>query len=332
MNNVSRLINHIQKQTSGKLEYTETSATPTAVGGMTPSPQTSSGLAGAVPNIPEIDQPNDGGDQVPAQDRLYLVNGKIPGRQETPEDLGINPYKGIDKKDAQFVDKRQIHKRHKNLLHDIHPDIHEDRRYGGIVINQEGKVLLRQPKGEGWGNRWTLAKGGADEGESGSDAALREVLEETGITGKIVKEIPGHYNAGGKGNKFYLMEVDSSVDPQPFKGTAEGTEETAGIKWVDLRDAMELLEEEYPGRNQETADRDIQAIRQGHREWSGRNDRASFHKDITSLGTEMSKDADTIFNDLCVRNQNIFLYLLKLAKKPFVLVREIQMCIQNIVN
>ena len=293
MNNINKLFNYIKKQPQEKLDYEETSATPTPAGGtMKPASQTSADL---IPEAPSID---DGGKNVPAQDRLYLVNGFIPGTGTTAKDVGLKPFQGIEKKDAQFVDKRQIHRRHKGLLNEIHGDIHADKSFGGIVINQDGQVLLRKPKGRGFGNKWTLAKGGADKGESGSDAALREVLEETGITGKIVKELPGHYNAENKGNKFFLMEVDSSVDPKPFKGAGEGKEETDEIKWVSLDEAMNLLEESYEGKHQGKADRDIQAIRQGHREWEGRNKRAAFHENIKGEASKLSADAAEAHDNL----------------------------------
>jgi 8-oxo-dGTP pyrophosphatase MutT (NUDIX family) len=48
---------------------------------------------------------------------------------------------------------------------------------GGLVYNPKGKVLLIHRKG-----RWDLPKGKLDPGESPSQAALREVCEETGVT------------------------------------------------------------------------------------------------------------------------------------------------------
>jgi ADP-ribose pyrophosphatase YjhB (NUDIX family) len=36
---------------------------------------------------------------------------------------------------------------------------------------------------------WSLPKGHLEEGESATDAALREVLEETGLTGEVVGEL-----------------------------------------------------------------------------------------------------------------------------------------------
>ena len=263
-NSITNLINYVLKQPQETLSYTETSATPTPTGDIAPSPKISADI---VPQMPKTD---DGGHLVPAQDRVYLVDGFLPGddaNPKTPEDLGLFPYKGIDDENARFVDKRQIHSRHKNLLENIHPAKHTNRSFGGIVMNDDGEILLRKPKGTGFGNRWTLPKGGANKGEEPEEAALREVLEETGIKGSILSEVPGHYNADDKSNKFFVMTVEE--DTGSF--FAHSNDETAELKWVPLKDAMTLLEEEYSGKSVEKADRDIQAIRAGHREWTAHN-------------------------------------------------------------
>ncbi len=41
------------------------------------------------------------------------------------------------------------------------------------------------------GRRWQLPKGHLEAGETPLDAAVREVREETGVTGRIVAELPG---------------------------------------------------------------------------------------------------------------------------------------------
>ena len=54
------------------------------------------------------------------------------------------------------------------------------KAYGGVLINDAGHVLLREPANHYGGYVWTFAKGNPDPGESAEEAALREVLEETG--------------------------------------------------------------------------------------------------------------------------------------------------------
>jgi len=49
---------------------------------------------------------------------------------------------------------------------------------GGVVLNQEGKVLVTSQGG----NSWSLPKGHVDPGEDPLQAAIRETKEESGIT------------------------------------------------------------------------------------------------------------------------------------------------------
>jgi 8-oxo-dGTP pyrophosphatase MutT (NUDIX family) len=55
---------------------------------------------------------------------------------------------------------------------------------GGVVISDDRKILFCHPTGSRWSN-WRMPKGQVDPGESTKDAALREILEETGYRCKI---------------------------------------------------------------------------------------------------------------------------------------------------
>ena len=106
---------------------------------------------------------------------------------------------------------------------------------GGLVINNNSKVLFIYRK-----NKWDLPKGKPDEGENLEEAALREVVEETGldinklfinkpllstryksfVNGKIVKKRAAWFLMNYEGN-------ESNLIPQ----YDEGIEEAA---WVDF--------------------------------------------------------------------------------------------------
>ncbi len=64
-------------------------------------------------------------------------------------------------------------------------------RYGGVVVNEAGEVLLYEPLNHFGGYVWTFPKGTQEEGESPEQTALREVEEETGVRACIVGEVPG---------------------------------------------------------------------------------------------------------------------------------------------
>ena len=60
----------------------------------------------------------------------------------------------------------------------------------GIVFNDQGEILLQRRADNGW---WGLPSGYVDAGESVSQAAVREIWEETGIHTRI-KRLVGLYS------------------------------------------------------------------------------------------------------------------------------------------
>jgi 8-oxo-dGTP pyrophosphatase MutT (NUDIX family) len=86
--------------------------------------------------------------------------------------------------------------------------------------------------------RWGLPKGTVAQGETSEQAALREVLEETGLEAKIVRPldtIEYYFRAGDtlirKRVDFYLMEyVSGALTPQ--------LSEVDDVEWVELSEAI----------------------------------------------------------------------------------------------
>jgi 8-oxo-dGTP diphosphatase len=58
--------------------------------------------------------------------------------------------------------------------------------FGGVLVNDQGQVLLRRVTNDFGGYRWTYPKGRPDPGETPEQAALRETLEEVGYQAEIV--------------------------------------------------------------------------------------------------------------------------------------------------
>jgi 8-oxo-dGTP pyrophosphatase MutT (NUDIX family) len=107
------------------------------------------------------------------------------------------------------------------------------KAYGGVVIDPMGRVLLREPTGHYKGHVWTFAKGKPETGESPEQAALREVLEETGVRAMIVQKIPGIFNGANTSNDYFLM--------RPLEDTGEFDGETQRITWVTKEEARGLI-------------------------------------------------------------------------------------------
>lgn len=110
---------------------------------------------------------------------------------------------------------------------------------GGAVIsvrNGSPHVALIATRGR---TRWGLPKGAVAEGETSQQAAVREVLEETGLQAEIVKlldTIEYFFRAGDtlikKRVDFYLMRyVAGELTPQ--------LSEVDDVEWVELGEAIQ---------------------------------------------------------------------------------------------
>lgn len=80
---------------------------------------------------------------------------------------------------------------------------------GGVVINDEGAVLLLRYRRGGW----TFPKGHIDEGEREEDAAVREVREEAGIRARILGRLSATRYTNNRGVPreihWFLMRAQS---------------------------------------------------------------------------------------------------------------------------
>jgi 8-oxo-dGTP pyrophosphatase MutT (NUDIX family) len=148
---------------------------------------------------------------------------------------------------------------------------------GGVLINDAGEVLLRQPTNCYDGYAWTFAKGRVDEGETEKEAALREVLEETGWHADIVANIPGAFLGGTTQNVYFLMKPTyedmappDPNDPKAHKGPGMFPErkyphwETQAMRWVDRVTARKLIKFTY---NNKGRTRDKQVLDAAYAVW-----------------------------------------------------------------
>ncbi len=105
--------------------------------------------------------------------------------------------------------------------------------FGGVVIRLDGRVLLRAPAERRHGQRWTFAKGKAKLFETSEAAALREVLEETGVRARIVTRIPGVFASTKTRSEYFLM--------LPLEDTRQFDSETQAVRWVTQEEAEVLI-------------------------------------------------------------------------------------------
>ena len=77
---------------------------------------------------------------------------------------------------------------------------------GGVVLNQEGLVLVVSQNG----NSWSLPKGHIDSGEDKLQAAKREIYEESGISElELIKELDSY--------ERYKIGLDGGEDKSELK-------------------------------------------------------------------------------------------------------------------
>jgi ADP-ribose pyrophosphatase YjhB (NUDIX family) len=112
----------------------------------------------------------------------------------------------------------------------------KQRAFGGVVIDPEGRLLLREVAGHGEAEVWTYAKGRPEPGESPRQAALREVQEKMGVAARIVLPLPSTFEGRATHTQFFLMVVDpSSVD------LSHRCKQTQRLCWAVPEEARRLM-------------------------------------------------------------------------------------------
>lgn len=121
---------------------------------------------------------------------------------------------------------------------------------GGVVYRRQDGKLHVQMIQDRYG-KITLAKGKMEPGETVEQTALREILEETGIHGRIVEpvEVIAYQYTNAKAETvdkevhYYLVEAtDGALQAQ--------VEEIRGVEWLEPEEAWrQQLESGYENNN-----------------------------------------------------------------------------------
>ena len=121
------------------------------------------------------------------------------------------------------------------------------KTFGGIVCDEFGYLLLREPKDHFGGYSWTFPKGVARPGESPQETALRKVREETGLEATIEESVPGVFEGDTSVASYFLMSR--------VRDAGCFDESTQSIRWVRFGGVPALIREteNLPGRNRDLA-------------------------------------------------------------------------------
>ena len=108
---------------------------------------------------------------------------------------------------------------------------------GGVVLRSAAGstevLVVHRPRYDDW----SLPKGKLDKGETGKQAALREVLEETGVRCELGERLPDvHYTVDGRPTrvKWWTMTVVEEL------GRIADPDEVDEVRWVDVEDLARL--------------------------------------------------------------------------------------------
>jgi bis(5'-nucleosidyl)-tetraphosphatase len=94
------------------------------------------------------------------------------------------------------------------------------------------EVLLVQPRS--WQDKWAFPKGHVDEGESDEDAAVRETLEETGVSVQLLPVILGTFDVRLKHeHKTVVIYVAQPTNPEECEPNPQDGENHA-VRWWPL--------------------------------------------------------------------------------------------------
>jgi ADP-ribose pyrophosphatase YjhB (NUDIX family) len=111
---------------------------------------------------------------------------------------------------------------------------------GGLVVDEQGRVLLIRARDLRNRPVWTLPKGTLIAGETSAAAALREVREETGWRCELVRELEAvtywFQREGSRIRKtvrWYLM--------RPLEKEGEHDHEVDEVAWADRDEALNRL-------------------------------------------------------------------------------------------
>ena len=103
-----------------------------------------------------------------------------------------------------------------------------------MLIDDEERVLLREPTGHHAQYVWTFPKGRRDPGETPEETALREVREEVGYEARIIGSLPNLFGGTTTTTGFFVMK------PVGEQG-AYDDRETARTQWVTFEEALSLI-------------------------------------------------------------------------------------------
>ncbi|KAA3623223.1 MAG: NUDIX domain-containing protein [Flavobacterium sp.] len=176
---------------------------------------------------------------------IILSTEKNIGKQYTSIPLKFARFKKLIKKinNGKLIYVNLYHKNEEKLERFLRKKLPVVEAAGGLVYNNKREILFIYRNG-----KWDIPKGRIEKNESHQEAAVREVEEETGITGLEVKKfLTTTYHVFKRNGKFKLKvtywfemysEFDGTFVPQIDEGILK-------VKWKNFEKTQKALRDSY---------------------------------------------------------------------------------------
>ena len=130
-----------------------------------------------------------------------------------------------------------------NILNEFKTKIDTIKAAGGIVRNEDNELLFIFRKG-----KWDLPKGKVEKNEKNKDAAIREVIEETGIKKlKIDKFFEKTFHIIKVKKKYFLKETNWYKMNSSYNGKLkpQKSEGIRSAKWKSIDQAKDIKKKTF---------------------------------------------------------------------------------------
>jgi ADP-ribose pyrophosphatase YjhB (NUDIX family) len=141
-------------------------------------------------------------------------------------------------KEARFIGKKK-----KKLLKEFLKKLPNVIAGGGKVYNDDGDILFIYRN-----DKWDLPKGKIEGNETIERTAIREVTEETGVSGlEITKPLETTYHIFKRNGRYkikitYWFEMKTSFSGKLYPQENEGITK---VKWLNKKQTIKALENSY---------------------------------------------------------------------------------------
>jgi len=170
---------------------------------------------------------------------------------------------------------------------------------GIIFLAPDGDVLVlhRSKKEENFPGHWALPGGGADEGETPEQAAIREAREEMGIDADPagLRDIEKVVTPKGKAFHTFVLPVGEKFVPKL-------NDEHSGYAWASLdmlprplHPAVDAMMKTRLGINEDMTPEDWAGLRDGFLKWTAEEEREKEHEiGATDSALKLALDRETV--------------------------------------